>query len=172
MTQMNYLFSDSFRPRALRELTDFLNSCEPKTVQNIYLYGEKGGEVSLAFMFKNLLEKRTTPVNLYGTGYLYSAALIAFMFTDVPRVILEGTVGMWHHPFAEVRVTTKNKKIVPDLEFDIYTKTKSGVIDYMDKLIQPTATEKKLLNEGKDLYLNTERLNKMLKRSKKDKYDF
>ena len=121
-------------------------------------------------MIKHLLENHEGNVHLIGCGQLYSAGLMTMMITNVSKDILPDSVGMWHVPYVEGRILTHPFSIAQDAETMFYKKSLEPITNYMENLLKPTKSEKNILDKGRELYIDVDRLRKMLIASKEEPF--
>lgn len=159
---MNYFFNREFKPSTLEDFVRDTNDIPNGEGLNVYLFSPIGGNVSLAYMFKDILENYSSDVTLIGCGHLYSAGLIAFLLTDVPKFVLDGTIGMWHRPYIDSRVMTYSGEAVKDAELVATIASEENCTEQIERIIQPTKKELASLNRGDDIFLTTGKLKEML----------
>lgn len=161
--KMEILLTKNFGDDSLQEFINQVNNGDTDSM-TIYL-GSDGGSALYMPAFRDIIERYQ--IHLVAFSHVSSSALDLFLLTNTTREILDDTVGMYHQevynhlpvsPNLDIKVEPSYLKII-----------KAGLVnnELVESFLNLSKKESKLIDEGVNLYINTKRLKRALKKSQK-----
>ena len=155
----NESIDKSFIDAVINKL-DFL----PENTELIIYLNSTGGMVAAEKVLIDLINANKSRIQLIVTGTISSAAFTLFYLSKCYRKIIPGIVGMYHGSSMELGINTLGqpsdqnsvawkRMLLTDDKYDS---------EYICDYLEFTPAQKRKVMQGKDVYFNTEEMQKFL----------
>ncbi len=161
-----YNLAGEFNDKTIIKFTEFLNNIELTEDIIIYL-NSGGGDAYVTFCLLDIIHSYPGKITLVATGRICSSAFDLFFEAKVNKKILPRTIGMTHISTWKAIINSNLQGVD---EFEIfkfeYLKDDHKYLDVQKKFINFSKEEVTQIRSGKELWLNTTRLNELLEFNK------
>ena len=146
------------------EFEDFINEAIIRNRDVIIYLTTNGGSMNLSQNMIDVINRFPNSIKVIVTGYCYSAGLYIITNINCPVEIASATSGMCHFPYTEVN--TKSLKDEDSWDY-FQMKTEKEFIEEYLKNIKHILTDREVekIMDGKEVWLNTERMKSLIVKS-------